>query len=665
MTGIRAAAALPRRPRRGRGLDHAVLPLAAARPRLRRRRLPRRRPAVRHARRLRRDAGDGPRPRHQGDRRRRAQPHLDRAPVVPGRAGRGTGRPGARALRVPRRHRPRRRQAAEQLGLDLRRPGVDPRSTDGQWYLHLFDVSQPDLNWWNPEVHDEFETMLRFWLDRGVDGFRVDVAHGLFKHADLVPARASPPAAAPDVGPARGARGLPRAGARSSTSTTATGWPSPRPAPAPPRRWRATSARTSSSRRSTSPGSRHRGRRPRSARSSSDTFDSVGLVGGSPTWVLSNHDVVRETTRYGGGEPGRARARAAALTMMALPGSAYVYQGEELGLEQVDVPPERAAGPGVLPRRRPGRPRRLPGADAVVGRRRRRTASGPGAGQPWLPQPADWAGLTVEAQQGDEGSTLAFFRRMLRLRREVRDGLPDASRCSTHAPGHLRVPARRPGVRGQLRLAPVPAARRGRRAAAQQRRPTRSTAGSPRTPPPGSAPADPAPSAPETGRPRRVWRRFSARHAGSAHARAGSGGCRRLVLALDRGAQRHLADEQHATRATARTARRSGTGGRSRRRRPARRPRAPAPAGWPGRDRAAAARAAGWTPSLARPVGHLLGDLVAEHRAERRDADRAAHRAEERDHRAGGTHVAPARCCSAPRARGSASWRRGRGRAPP
>ena len=62
---------------------------------------------------------------------------------------------------------------------------TDPDGTPGQWYLHLFDSSQPDLNWDNPEVRAEFEDVLRFWLDRGVDGFRVDVAHGLVKAAGL------------------------------------------------------------------------------------------------------------------------------------------------------------------------------------------------------------------------------------------------------------------------------------------------------------------------------------------------------------------------------------------------------------------------------------------------------------------------------------------------
>jgi alpha-glucosidase len=165
-----------------------------------------------------------------------------------------------------------------------------------------------------------------------------------------------------------------------------------------------------------------------------DTFDSVGLVGGTPTWVLSNHDVVRETTRYGGGDQGLARARAAALTMMALPGSAYVYQGEELGLEQVDVPPELRQDPayhrGGEPVGRDGCRVPIPwsGTSAPYG-------FGPGTGQPWLPQPEDWAALTVERQAEDDGSTLAFFKRMLRTRREVTPALGDKVELLGTAPG--------------------------------------------------------------------------------------------------------------------------------------------------------------------------------------------------------------------------------------
>jgi alpha-glucosidase len=155
-----------------------------------------------------------------------------------------------------------------------------------------------------------------------------------------------------------------------------------------------------------------------------DTFEAVALVDGTPTWVLANHDVVRETTRYGGGATGLARARAAALTMMALPGSAYVYQGEELGLEQVDVEPEHRTDPSWFRTGEAGRdgcrvPMPWSGTSAPYG-------FGPGQEQPWLPMPADWAGLTVEAQSGDDASTLTFFRRMLRLRREVTAGLPES-----------------------------------------------------------------------------------------------------------------------------------------------------------------------------------------------------------------------------------------------
>ena len=168
-----------------------------------------------------------------------------------------------------------------------------------------------------------------------------------------------------------------------------------------------------------------------------DTFEAVALVDGTPTWVLANHDVVRETTRYGGGATGVARARAAALTMMALPGSAYVYQGEELGLEQVDVAPEhRRTRPGSAPAspaataagcrcRGPGRPRRTASARRRGSRGCRCRRTGPA--------------LTVEAQSGDDASTLTFFRRMLRLRREVTTGLPDDGRGAR--PPH-RAPSR-------------------------------------------------------------------------------------------------------------------------------------------------------------------------------------------------------------------------------
>ena len=127
----------------------------------------------------------------------------------------------------------------------------------------------------------------------------------------------------------------------------------------------------------------------------------MGLVGGAPTWVLSNHDVVRHVTRYGGGERGLARARAATLTMLALPGSAYLYQGEELGLEEVDVPPEDRQDPAWFRTGVAGRD----GARVPIPWRGTRSpfGFGPARTTPWLPMPDDWASLTVAAQRRDPG----------------------------------------------------------------------------------------------------------------------------------------------------------------------------------------------------------------------------------------------------------------------
>ena len=135
--------------------------------------------------------------------------------------------------------------------------------------------------------------------------------------------------------------------------------------------------------------------------------------------MLSNHDVVRHATRYGGGAVGLARARAATLAMLALPGSAYLYQGEELGLENVDVPPEARQDPAWFrtgerpPQWRDGCRVPIPWSGSAPP-----YGFGPGAGQPWLPAAADWADRTVEAQEADPDSTLAFYRAALAARRE-------------------------------------------------------------------------------------------------------------------------------------------------------------------------------------------------------------------------------------------------------
>jgi alpha-glucosidase len=144
------------------------------------------------------------------------------------------------------------------------------------------------------------------------------------------------------------------------------------------------------------------------------TFAALDTVVATPTWVLSNHDVVRHSTRYGGGKVGVARARAATLAMLALPGSSYLYQGEELGLENVDVPPELRQDPAWFRTGTEWRdgcrvPMPWGGSKPPFGFGGRR--------QPWLPMPAEWADLTVEAQTGKRGSTLEFYRKALKLRR--------------------------------------------------------------------------------------------------------------------------------------------------------------------------------------------------------------------------------------------------------
>ena len=292
------------------------------------------------------------------------------------------------------------------------------RVEDGEWYLHLFDGTQPDLNWRNAEVVDEFDDILRFWLDRGVDGFRIDVAHGLLK-ADGLPDGPSGPGVLtgptwdqPEV------HDVYRRWRRLLES-----YPGDRMAIA--EAWAADADRMA---RYVRPDELHQAfnfhwlEAPWSAAAFREvvdrTYAAVDSVGASPTWVLSNHDVVREVTRYGDGAVGVSRSKAASLTMLALPGSAYLYQGQELGLPEVDVPPERRQDPMWLRGGGVGRdgcrvPMPWEGDAPPYGFSPSATADS------WLPQPADWASLTVRAQQAWPQSTLNFFREALRARRQL------------------------------------------------------------------------------------------------------------------------------------------------------------------------------------------------------------------------------------------------------
>jgi len=306
------------------------------------------------------------------------------------------------------------------------------RVPDGQWYLHLFDTAQPDWNWRNPWVPVMFDNVLRFWLDRGVAGFRIDVAHGLFKDAalpdvdDPTPSdRVSAYYHQPDL-----------AEHYRTWRAILDAYPGDRTAVGEiwvddPEDWRLY----------VDPGGLPQLFNFLLLRAAWDaaTFRSVvdtafATLGPTPTWVLGNHDVVRQVSRYGLVKPatgvmtqpgtlvgpdavidlalGTRRARAAALILLALPGSAYIYQGDELGLPEVldlplrDDPVFRRTVGHYL-----GRDGcRVPMPWSGIG-------EGYGWSRPWLAPPPDWAALTVEAQAADPASMLSLYREALRIRR--------------------------------------------------------------------------------------------------------------------------------------------------------------------------------------------------------------------------------------------------------
>jgi alpha-glucosidase len=325
--------------------------------------------------------------------------------------------------------------------------------TPGEWYLHLFDVTQPDLDWTNAEVQAEFEDILRFWLDRGVDGFRIDVAHGLVKTEGLPDTEiphgfTTDPTSQLPMWDQPGVHDVYRRWRRIADEYAVPGtdadrilcaeaWVRPADALAQYVRadelhqsfnfaflmtpWLADDLRATIA----------------------ETLAAATAVGAPQTWVLSNHDVVRHATRLGypqtpgltpprgirAGDPqpdtelGLRRARAATTLMLALPGSAYLYQGEELGLpEATRLPDDIRQDPtwersGHTQAGRDGCRVPMPwkGAAPSLG-------FGPGDAT-WLPQPPEYGPLAVDQQLGVPDSTLELYRTLLRLRRELRLGL--------------------------------------------------------------------------------------------------------------------------------------------------------------------------------------------------------------------------------------------------
>ncbi|MGW9405098.1 alpha-amylase family glycosyl hydrolase [Arthrobacter sp. NPDC055585] len=300
------------------------------------------------------------------------------------------------------------------------KPGSE---TDQDWYLHLFSPEQPDWNWRNPAVGDYFEDVLRFWFDKGVDGLRIDVAHALFKAEGLPDTDAT-------GGVVNGLRSNPQVSDQEDVHEVY-------------RRWRRLADSYASepilvgevnlepdrAARYTRPDEMHQafafafvklgwdagawaavGRELDAARSAH---------GAPPTWALENHDIARSVTRFGGGDRGVRRARAGLLAILGLPGGAYIYQGQELNLPDVDVPLSARVDPmwargGVS---RDGARVPLPWTVAPE------NAYGFSAGDaaPWLPVPESWGELSVEAHLETKDSTPQLVRDALTLRRQLRD----------------------------------------------------------------------------------------------------------------------------------------------------------------------------------------------------------------------------------------------------
>ncbi|MDU0967473.1 MAG: alpha-amylase family glycosyl hydrolase [Actinomycetaceae bacterium] len=326
------------------------------------------------------------------------------------------------------------------------------RVGDGQWYLHLFASEQPDLNWDNPDVHADFVKTLRFWSDRGVDGFRIDVAHGLKKNL-TEPLPTWEQMSAMSWGTEHPLWD------RDDVQQIYAEWREVFNSYDPPRSAVA-EAWVSSDRvpRYANPQSlgqafnfdllRANFEAASFRRIVTHNVELAGRSGSSSTWVLSNHDVIRHPTRYGlpfctvdqhgdfivnpgrewvktlGTKPqmdatrGLERARAATLFILALPGASYIYQGEELGLHEVaTIPAEDRQDPTFF--RSAGFDFGRDGCRVPLPWTREGVSYGFGDAAPHLPQPSWFADCSVEAETGQPDSTLSMYRQALAARRKL------------------------------------------------------------------------------------------------------------------------------------------------------------------------------------------------------------------------------------------------------
>jgi alpha-glucosidase len=342
------------------------------------------------------------------------------------------------------------------------------------WYMHLFAPEQPDLNWWNPQVPAEFRKIVKYWLDRGADGFRIDVAVSLYKRRDLADRPMVPHhiTGAPTAAP--GFEILDQPEVHDVY-----------------RDWRSIAGEYESERvlvgEIFDPGRQSRYIKPDELhmafamlnrrwdaalwRQAIDVYrHAVSRSRALPSWTQSNHDVVRHVTRLGGGGLGRERAKASAMLLLGLPGQYFVYQGEELGLEEAYVPPERREDPLFIHTQ--GRNQGRDGCRVPMPWREHEPNAGFSVAPPWLPMPAGWDRNAADVQGRSSTSMLSLYRRLLEARRGLARRLTDTMRwapapndCLVYHRGPLAVAcsfSRRPlelQLEGRLLLGSSPGVR--------------------------------------------------------------------------------------------------------------------------------------------------------------------------------------------------------------
>ena len=323
------------------------------------------------------------------------------------------------------------------------------RVPDGQWYMHLFTKEQPDFNWDNPEVNQYFLDVLRFWSDRGVDGYRIDVAHALKKQLDPLPDRESYSLAVMKDD------GTDPLFDRDEVQEVYAQWRKVFNDYDPPR-VAVAEAWVHPNRRAPYASEAGLGQAFNFDLLASawdaesfrevieDNLQSAKETGSSSTWVMSNHDVIRHATRlvipgYGSSpdgfsdehnwyvkhrmkhdldlDLGLARAKAATLLILGLPGSTYLYQGEELGLHDVlDIPSDQMQDPQWF--RGEGKLKSRDGCRVPLPWSKAGSSFGFGPGGSHLPQPSWYGDFSVEVQEVDPGSTLNLYRKAIALRKE-------------------------------------------------------------------------------------------------------------------------------------------------------------------------------------------------------------------------------------------------------